>query len=72
MEPKTSQSFVFNILALYEVVFCVLVEIGRLCFTHWTNSEALIALTKAFPDNGTPGVPEHVGRKPCINFFFPF
>jgi hypothetical protein len=50
-------------------VFCVLIETERLCFTHWTNSEALIVLTKGFLDDGAMGVPKHVGRKPCINFF---
>jgi len=69
MELKASQSFVINILTIYEVVFCVLIAAGRLCFTHWTNSEALIVLTKGLPDDGTPAVPKYVCRKPCINFF---
>jgi hypothetical protein len=70
MELKASQYFVSKILTLYEVVLCILTENGRLCFTHWTNSEALILLAKGFSDEGTPGVAKHVGRKPCINCFF--
>jgi hypothetical protein len=69
METKASKSFVFNILTLHAVVLCVLIETGSLCFTHWTNKEALIVLTKGFPDDGTTGVPKHVGRKTCISFF---
>jgi len=52
---------------------CCVTESGvcLLC-VHWTSSVVLLVLTYGFPDDSTPGVPKHEGRKLCINFFFNF
>jgi hypothetical protein len=50
---------------------CVLIETAvRLGFTRRTNSKVLLLLTQTFADYETPAVPEHVGRKLCIDYVY--